>query len=48
MLHADTNYRSPRDILEHLNKLLTLDRLLQPQLTSEANYGDFLMPLPLA
>jgi len=26
VLHADTNYRSPRDILEHLNKLLTLDR----------------------
>ena len=24
--HADTNYRSPRDILENLNKLLTLDR----------------------
>ena len=24
--HADTNYRSPRGILEHLNKLLTLDR----------------------
>jgi hypothetical protein len=26
VLHADTNYRSPRDILEHLNKLLTFDR----------------------
>jgi hypothetical protein len=26
VLHADINYRSPRDILEHLNKLLTLDR----------------------
>ena len=26
LLHADTNYRSPRDILDHLNRLLTLDR----------------------
>ncbi|MBX3673735.1 MAG: ATP-binding domain-containing protein [Burkholderiales bacterium] len=26
ILHADTNYRSPRDILDHLNRLLTLDR----------------------
>ncbi len=26
VLRADTNFRSPRDILEHLNKLLTLER----------------------
>lgn len=26
VLHADNNYRSPRDILDHLNRLLTLDR----------------------
>jgi len=25
---ADTNYRSPREILDHLNRLLTLDRLI--------------------
>lgn len=29
VLHADTNYRSPRDILNHLNKLLTLDRPIE-------------------
>ncbi|NJD67760.1 MAG: nuclease, partial [candidate division NC10 bacterium] len=26
ILHADTNYRSPHDILDHLNRLLTLDQ----------------------
>lgn len=29
VLHADTNYRSPRDILDHLNKLLDLDRPIE-------------------
>lgn len=26
ILHADTNYCSPRDILDHLNRLLTFDQ----------------------
>jgi hypothetical protein len=29
VLRADTNYRSPRDVLEHLNRLLTLDRPIE-------------------
>ena len=30
VLHADTNYRSPRDILDHLNRLLGFERPIQP------------------
>ena len=29
VLHADTNYRSPRDVLDHLNRLLGFGRPVQ-------------------
>jgi len=44
VLHADTNYRSPRDVLANLNLLLTLDRPIEsgsPLDGSEVEFLDY-------
>jgi len=40
--HADTNYRSPRDILANLNRLLTLDRPVEAGSPIDGSEVEFL------
>jgi len=42
VLHADTNYRSPRDILSHLNRLLDLDRPIEAGCPIDGSDVEFL------
>lgn len=42
VLHADTNYRSPRDILANLNRLLTLDRPVEAGSPIDGSEVEFL------